>query len=88
MHRAHLAQNLFDLSRAHDVLVCAQKLIALLADGLLEIHEDLGPVGILAQLRLRPIQIRPQRVIADFFDLIRDAVEVRDDDFVHIGFPS
>jgi hypothetical protein len=86
--RAHFRQDLFDFRRADDGLVRAEKPLALLANGLLEIRHDLREVGIRFELPFRAIEVGAQRVVPDLVDLVRIAVQIDDNDFMHDYLPS
>jgi hypothetical protein len=68
--------------------VRAQIPLTLVGDGLLQIRDDLGAVGVLAERLLGPGEVLTQGVVARFVELVGVAIQVDADDFLHGYFPS
>jgi hypothetical protein len=85
---AHLRDNALDFSCRDHGLVLSEVGLALVRDRLLEIGDDFAAVGIVLELLLRAREIQPQRLISSLVELVRVAIQVDADDFVHGYFPS
>ncbi len=83
LDRSNLAQYLRDLRRRHDGLAGSEKPQALLRNRLLEVADNLGRIRIAAQLSLSVREVRAQCLVPLFIKLIRVAVEVNRDHFLH-----
>ena len=65
-----------------------QVAVAFVGNCLLEVGQDLGAIRVLAQLRLRAIEIGTDRVEGVLVELVRPAVQIDRDDFVRGYRPS
>ncbi len=88
VHGTHLLNDPLHLGVAHDGLVLTEDAIALVGDGLLEIGNNLRLVRVVLQLDFGGIEVRAQRRERALFQLIRVAIQVDDDDFLHSYGPS
>ncbi len=85
---AHLAKDLLHLALGDDVLVRTQAGVALVADRLLQIRQDLRAIRVRAQFRLRAVEVASQLVVRAFFELVGGAVEIDRGDLAHAHRPS
>ena len=81
--RSHLGEDAIDLAAGDDRLVRPEQAVALLGDGLLEIGEDLGTIRVVSEPDAGALEISDERVVAGFLDVIRAAVQVDGDHFLH-----
>ncbi len=88
IHRAHLRNDLRNFGRRDHGLVRVQNLQTFFADGLLQIGEDLGLVGIVLELGCGIFQVGPQCVVAAFIELVSIAVQVDRNDSLHGHLPN
>jgi hypothetical protein len=86
--RSHLPDDLRDFGGRHHGLVRTEELLALVCDGLLEVRDDLGAVGVVRQRVFGAGEIFPQGVVSALVELIRVAIQVDADDFLHGYRPS
>ena len=80
---SNLAQDLLDFRRRDNRFARPEKSQAFFRDRLLEVPNDLGLVRIAAELRVRMIEIGAECVVSALVELIRIAVEIDRDDFLH-----
>jgi hypothetical protein len=87
-HRTHLGEDASDVVDTDDGLVRAEAGAALVADGLLQVREDLGPVRVSFQVALCCGQVVAQCVVAFFVNLVGVVVEIDRRDFAHFSFQA
>ncbi len=88
VHRTHFGHDAIHLGRGDDGLVRSQIGAALVRNRLLEIRHDLGAIRIVRELPLGLGQVLAQGVVPALIELVRVAIQVDADDFLHGYFPS
>ena len=83
----HLCDDLRKFRPRDDRLVWTQVTRAFLADGLLEVGDDFGAIGVGLQSPTRLLQVLRQERVGVLVELIRIAVETYGDDLLHDSAP-
>jgi hypothetical protein len=81
--RTHFGDNLLDLAGVDNRLVVAEELPAFVGNRLLEIRHDFRAVGIALELALCAREVLAERIVPAFVELVRVAIQVEADDFLH-----
>src|SRR6516225_6399272 len=86
--RSHVSDDLLNFEGGDNCLVWAEKPIALVGNGLLEVGDDLLAIRVVFELDLSPIQVSTQQIVGRLVELIGMAVQIDRDHFLHGYRPS